>query len=129
MIVRNGDEKSFPQSFCTDYNDFVGTGTLEHPAGGCNLNNKLNRKGPGFFALGAPFTVEPGKTVIIDTFTGLSSSKDNENYSDAVMLRELDNLLRYFEKSESVEETLNEIINFHENYGKILPVQYRKQAV
>lgn len=118
MIVRNGDEKSFPQSFCTDYNDFVGTGTLEHPAGGCNLNNKLNRKGPGFFALGAPFTVEPGKTVIIDTFTGLSSSKDNENYSDAVMLRELDNLLRYFEKSESVEETLNEIINFHENYSK-----------
>nr|BAA22081.1 cellodextrin phosphorylase [Acetivibrio thermocellus] len=117
MIVRNGDEKSFPQSFCTDYNDFVGTGTLEHPAADV-IEQQAEPQRSGILCPGCAVYVEPGKTVIIDTFTGLSSSKDNENYSDAVMLRELDNLLRYFEKSESVEETLNEIINFHENYGK-----------
>ncbi|RXE58974.1 GH36-type glycosyl hydrolase domain-containing protein [Acetivibrio mesophilus] len=123
MIVRNGEEQSFPQSFCTDYNDFIGKGTLEHPSGGYNLNNKLNRKGPGFFALGSPLTVEAGETVIIDTFTGLSSSKDNANYSDATMCNELDNLLCYFEKGEAVKATLDEIINFQENYCKYFEFQ------
>lgn len=123
MVVRNGEKQSFPQSFCTNYNDFIGKGTLEYPSGGYNLNNKLNRKGPGFFALGSPIIAEPGEAVVIDTFTGLSSNKDNENYSDTTMCTELENLLHYFEKSEAVKATLDEIISFQENYCKYFEFQ------
>ncbi len=118
MIVRNEKGQKYPESFCTNYNDFVGSGTLEHPCGGCRLNNKLNRKGPGFFALGSPLFVCAGETTVIDTFTGLSSSKDNSNYSDKTMCTELDNLLIYYEKKEAVQATLDEIISFQENYCK-----------
>lgn len=118
MFARSGKNRIFPQSFCTDYNDFVGTGTLEHPTGGYSLNNKLNRKGPGFFALGTPFEAADGETVEIDSFTGLSSAKDNPTFSSKTMGAELENLLGYFEKQETTEDTLREVIDFQERYSK-----------
>jgi len=120
MFVRKDGKRIFPKSFCTDYNDFVGNGTLEHPAGGEHLNNKLNRKGPGFFALGTPFTIMPGQDIEIDTFTGMSSSKDNPNYDDTTMPKELEALLRYFEASDSVQSALREVIDFQEKYCKYI---------
>lgn len=120
MFLRRGEEVIFPKSFCTDYNDFVGSGTLEYPEHGAHLNNKLNRKGPGFFALGTPFSLDPGETVQIDTFTGLSSAKDNPDYSERTMLDEVENLLCYFQKKGAVDNVLGEVIKFQEDYRKYI---------
>lgn len=117
MLARGEGHTYLPDSFCTDYNDFVGNGTLEHPANGYFLNNKLNRKGPGFFALGIALVISAESQVIVDTFTGLSSNKDNEDFNEETMPTELNNLLAYYEKENQVTNTLEEIIRFQDEYS------------
>jgi cellobiose phosphorylase len=94
----------FPMEFCTDYNDFVGNGSLYHPAHLNRLACGLARKGPGFFALALPCTVEAGQTQYIDNFTGLVSAVDNPGFTEDSLPAEINALLREFRRPAVFDE-------------------------
>ena len=80
MVLHDGDKTFYPDEFCFNYADFIGEGTLECPTGAARLNNKHNRKGPGFFAVSAKLDIKKGATVQADNFTCLTSDVVNDNY-------------------------------------------------
>ncbi len=84
----------FPDQFSFDYTEFVGGGTLEEPLGAAQLSNRINRKGPGFFAVGLDIDLELKQEVKIDNFTGMVSSPPNGRPSERQYHCEIETLLK-----------------------------------
>lgn len=116
MVVRN-KENDFFNSFTTNYNDFLGDGTLERPENGCILNNKLNMKGPGFFALGASVMLRGNDTKIVDIFVGLSTKREEGEYNSTTMMYQLKKLLEYYNDAAKVDATLETIKKFQSDFS------------
>jgi hypothetical protein len=96
MIVYEKNNIRLPDEFCTDYNEFIGNGSLYNPDGIWHLTNNISRKGPGFFALASAFVIDDNNEKIIDNFTGLVSNVDNETFSDNQISIELERLISRF---------------------------------
>ena len=125
LMVHDGDKVVFPDQFCARYADFVGAGTLEKPQFAAVLSNSHSRKGPGFFALSAPFTVKAGDKVQIDNFTCLSSDCVNENYKeDITMQEELEALIARFTDAKALPSCLDKVISFAKNYSSYMQIKH-----
>jgi len=127
MQTKCGGKVAYPTEFCADYNDFVGTGSLNAPQGVGALTNRLNRKGPGFFALAGEATVAAGGACAFDTFTGLVSARldvEKRDHIDEVMA-----LLRSFEAEGSVAAALAEVAGFQKDFSSFLQVDSGDSAV
>ena len=125
LMVHDGDKVVFPDQFCARYADFVGAGTLEKPQFAAVLSNSHSRKGPGFFALSAPFTVKVGDKVQIDNFTCLSSDCVNENYKeDITMQEELEALIARFTDASALPSCLDKVISFAKNYSSYMQIKH-----
>jgi cellobiose phosphorylase len=120
MLIRNGDKVELPKEFCSNYNEFVGNGTLENPENISKLNNGLFRKGPGFFALSGSLSLEPGTAGIVDNFTGLVSSKANPNFNKNTLFEEITNLINKFKNPEEVSKALDANIKFYDRYRNFI---------
>lgn len=127
LVIRDEKTNRFPDEFCLNYNDFVGSGTLENPAFLAQLPNKLSRIGPGFFALAAEITLKPGETGFVDNFTGLVSSKANPSFSQESLAKEVDNLLRYFKDTESVPQALRSVKDFFTSYASFFALESERK--
>lgn len=123
MIVREGKKVGFPTEFCTSYNEFVGEGTLEHPEGLLRLSNKLARKGPGFFALGATLEVPSGGKARVDNFTGLISGRVDSQFRDETVARQLSNLIDRYSVDGEVDRALARSQEFLVQYSRYLKVR------
>lgn len=123
MLVRQGDCVTFPREYCFDFTEFVGNGTLENPAGLCQLSNRLCRKGPGFFALAAPVFLPPGEAVHCQNFTGVVSRKVNPQFNDKTFQEEIDNLIRKFAKPGAIDETIAANDRFYQQYRNFLQIR------
>ncbi len=123
ILIRTENGVDFAKEFCSNYNEFVGNGTLEDPEGLLFLTNKLNRKGPGFFALGGYFIVKENERAIIDTFTGVVSERANPEYSENSYVKEIKALIDKFKEKDSIEKALNENREFYKNYSSFFNVQ------
>ncbi|AZK46085.1 GH36-type glycosyl hydrolase domain-containing protein [Paenibacillus lentus] len=119
LVDRKGDVE-FPQEFCTNYNEFVGNGSLYRPEGVNQLSNRLYRKGPGFFALAADLSVEAGDVCQVRQFTGIVSSKLNDAYSEETVREEIHRLIEHFRSPGQVEEALKDNISFLKSYNELL---------
>ena len=125
LMVHDGDKVVFPDQFCTRYADFVGAGTLEKPQFAAILSNSHSRKGPGFFALSAPFTVKAEGKIQIDNFTCLSSDCVNENYKeDITMQEELEALIARFTDAKALPSCLDKVISFAKNYSSYMQIKH-----
>lgn len=125
LMVHDGDKVVFPDQFCARYADFVGAGTLEKPQFAAVLSNSHSRKGPGFFALSAPFTVKAGDKVQIDNFTCLSSDCVNENYKeDITMQEELEALIARFTDAKALPSCLDKVISFTKKYSSYMQIKH-----
>ncbi|MGC8765164.1 MAG: GH36-type glycosyl hydrolase domain-containing protein [Brevinematia bacterium] len=122
MIIRDKSENKFPAEFCSNYNEFVGRGTLENPEGLYILSNKIYRKGPGFFALGGYVDIEIDNHIIVDTFTGVVSNKANPSYSESSYYTEIHNLLEKFSTPDSIEKAIEDNRNFYTKYSSFLKI-------
>lgn len=121
LMIRNGNNVEFPKEFCSNYNDFVGNGTLEKPENISKLNNSLYRKGPGFFALAGNLTIESNDVGIVDNFTGLVSSKANPDFDkDNTLIEEVSNLINKFIDKDEVIKALGENIEFYDKYRNFI---------
>ena len=125
LIVHDGDKTVFPDQFCARYADFVGAGTLEKPQFAAILSNAHSRKGPGFFALSAPFTVQAGAKVQIDNLTCLTSDCVNPDYQeDITMQKELDALIARFSDASALPECLDKVISFTKKYASYMRIKH-----
>lgn len=125
LMVHDGDKVVFPDQFCARYADFVGAGTLEKPQFAAILSNSHSRKGPGFFALSAPFTVKAEGKIQIDNFTCLSSDCVNENYKeDITMQEELEALIARFTDAKALPSCLDKVISFAKKYSSYMQIKH-----
>ncbi|MNJ29325.1 N,N'-diacetylchitobiose phosphorylase [compost metagenome] len=122
MVDKKGDVE-FPKEFCTNYNEFVGNGSLHHPEGIYQLSNRLSRKGPGFFALAADLTLEAGEVCHVRQFTGIVSSKLNDSFSEETVREEIYRLIDRLRIPGQVEKFLEDSISFLSSYKKLLRLQ------
>ncbi|NLD49458.1 MAG: glycosyl transferase, partial [Clostridiaceae bacterium] len=106
-----------------NYNEFVGNGTLENPENLCKLSNYFYRKGPGFFALSGELKIEPGKSTIVDNFTGLSSGKVNPDFSENTFKTEVENLIKRFTREEEVIKALDKVAGFINRYSSFMQLK------
>lgn len=124
LIVHNNGYTSFANEFCMNYNEFVGTGSLNDPQSLHKLSNNLSRKGPGFFALATEITVEKNKSCFIDNFTGLVSDKANPSYNpEKIYISEISSLINKFSKSGEIEKAFNDNLSFLNQYSDFLQVK------
>ncbi len=122
MIIHNGKSTHLAREFCTDYNEFVGNGTLENPEGALILSNRLSRKGPPFFALAGEIKIKPGEKARIDTFTGMVSEKANPNFYASSYKEEISRLINYFSRNDSLAKAFQDIKRFQSRYCGFLQV-------
>lgn len=125
MMVHQDDRVVFPDSYCAKYSEFVGAGTLENPEFATFLSNRPSRKGPGFFALSVPVSIQPGKEIRADHFTCLSSDAVNEDFlEDVTMQQELDVLLTRFKEPSKLPQTLEDVTAFTSRYASYLQIRH-----
>lgn len=122
ILIREKNKNIFAKEFCSNYNEFVGKGTLENPEGVLQLSNKISRKGPGFFALAGYFQLEAGESKIVDTFTGVVSRRVNK---DSFYAEEISSLLKKFDKPEKLEDVIADIKNFNKRFSSFLQINSR----
>jgi hypothetical protein len=120
LVAHDARGRSLPREFSLDYTAFVGSGTLERPSGAAFLGNRLSRKGPGFFALAVPLTVDPGATALADAFTGLVSPRGNPDYSERSLEAEVGALLERYCAPEALPRALERVVAFQEEYASFL---------
>lgn len=128
MIIRNGNSVEFPKEFCANYNEFVGSGTLENPENVSKLSSHFYRKGPGFFALAGELKLEANGSVTVDNFTGLSSNKVNPDFNENTYKVEIENLLNKFSKDGEVEVALNKVEDFSNQYSSFMQLKTEDEA-
>ncbi len=119
ILIREKNKNNFAKEFCSNYNEFVGKGTLENPEGVLQLSNRISRKGPGFFALAGYFHLEAGESKIIDTFTGVVSKRVNK---DSYYVDEISSLLKKFDKPETLDEVISDIKSFNKKFSSFLQI-------
>ena len=125
LMVHEDGKVVFPDQFCARYADFVGAGTLENPQFAATLSNAHSRKGPGFFALSAPFTVASGAKVQIDNLTCLSSDCVNPNYKeDITMQEELEAVIARFSDAKALPSCLDKVISFTKKYASYMQIKH-----
>lgn len=123
MMIHQPDKVNLPREFCTDYNEFVGNGTLEHPEGLFRLSNRLSRKGPGFFALAGEIELLPRGTALIDNFTGLVSGKDGSGKKADSLQEQVQRMIKRFSDPSVVNHSLKSIKNFYHGFRSFLQVK------
>ena len=130
MMVRNGNRVLFPKEFCSNYNEFVGNGTLENPENVSKLSNNFNRKGPGFFALSGDLQLEPNAVGVVDNFTGLVSNKENPNFDkNNTLIEEVNNLINRFLDEEEVIKALEANIKFYDQYRSFIQLNSQDEEL
>lgn len=122
MITHKKEESVLPKEFCTSYSEFVGCGSLERPQGLFKLSNNLNRKGPGFFAVSSEITIDPSEEIFIDNFTGVVSTKTNDNFNEETFNNEVKTLISKYKNKKEIINAYNESVNFINDYGSYLQV-------
>ncbi|HEY8464475.1 MAG TPA: glycosyl transferase [Bacillota bacterium] len=129
-VIHQGGRTYWPREFVTNYNEFVGNGTLENPEGLYRLSNRLNRKGPGFFGVATELELTPGEECLVDNFTGLVSKQANPEFSPTSFEKELHALLdKYAMQPANLNRALEEVKSFYHHYRGFLQLKTATAAV
>ena len=96
---------------------------MYHPQGLCKLTNKLNTKGPGFFALGCSLELEPQNTIYVDHFAGLISRLEKTRVPEDFIIDQLENLHDQFSEEHTLHRSLKEQLRSYEKYSSYLQVE------
>lgn len=116
-----------------DISNFIGNGSLEHPENITSLGNKLQNKGPSFFAVKKHLEVHPKESVSIVTSTGLiEREKDLGKAIDAVepceYKKELKDIQHSFAKYSSFFKVETKNKDFDAYVNNNLPFQVLYQT-
>lgn len=115
LVGYKSGSKKYAHELCTQYTEFVGSGTLQRPQGLAKLSNRLSTKGPGFFALGLNVSLDANETSYADTFTGLVSVFENTAVPEDLVWEQISSLHKKFD---TVEEVNKSFARNSESYAK-----------
>lgn len=110
------EEKTYPTEIGTHYGEFIGSGSLNRPQGLGKLSNRLNTKGPGFFALGKKLHIGADEEAVVDHYSGLITDLQGTKVSKETVWKEITNLHNRFSDKEGVEEALDAQVEWYDNY-------------
>lgn len=123
LIVNKENEKYYGNEICTNYSEFVGSGSVDKPEGIGKFTNKLNTKGPGFFAIASKINLKANEEVSVNSFTGCVSNFDGSRVEWNKIEEEAEKLLNKYENNENVLESYKSICGFYDNYKEYLQVE------
>ena len=129
MLTHNRGKVGFIKEFCTNYNEFLGNGTLQEPDGLLKLSNNVYRKGPGFFAVATEFSLDVGEKCYVDQFTGIVSNKGNSLFSENSLQEEVGRLISVFSKPEEINKAFEENNNFLVHFSRFMQVQTQNEIL
>ncbi len=125
LLVHQDDKVILPKEYCAKYSELIGNGSLEEPQYLAHLSCRPSRKGPGFFAVAAPFTVKAGAKVQIDNFTCLTSDVLNKDFEDDVTIKdEISAVIERFSDPSALPAELNKIIEFTKSYSSYMKIKH-----
>lgn len=123
-VLHQNGKVVYPDSYCFKYDELVGSGTLRNPEHAGALPNRHTRKGPGFFAVGVPFTIEVGETISTNNFTGLVSEVVEDTFDTIATTRtQISSLLSRFADERAIRHSLEEVSTFCMQYSSYLNVK------
>ena len=122
MIAYEKGIKKYPTEICTHYGEFIGSGNLSKPQGVLKLSNRLNTKGPGFFALGCTLQLDAKETSYVDHFVGLISELKDTRVPEEVVYTQLDHLHTKFTSQDVAMQALKEQLESYQKYSSYLQV-------
>ncbi len=123
LIVNKDNEEYYGKEICTNYSDFIGSGSLDKPEGLGRFTNKLNSKGPGFFAIASKIKLQVNEEASVNSFTGCVSNFDGTRVQWDKVEKETDRLLEKYKYNEKVIESYKNICNYYDNYKDYLQVE------
>lgn len=123
LVGYDKEKKKYSHELCTQYTEFVGSGSLQKPQGLAKLSNRLNTKGPGFFALGLNLSLDANETGYADTFTGLVSVFGNTEVPQDLVYEQISNLHKKFDAVEEVNQSLVQIKDSYAKYSSYLQIE------
>ncbi|MBQ0124863.1 MAG: glycosyl transferase, partial [Clostridiales bacterium] len=100
--------------FCTTYNDFFGSGTIEHPEFGAHLASNLASKCVSFFAMAKSVVIEPGCKKTFDSFVGYTGDKTPDL---SVFKEKLSNFTSKYRNAENTAAAYKKVCGFAEEYS------------
>ena len=127
MAYEKGTKK-YASELCSQYGEFIGSGNLNRPQGLLKLTNRLNTKGPGFFALGCNLEVEAHNTVYADHFAGLVSTLEAKVVPEELVQEQISNLHSKFKTEKVVKDSLEEQMESYRKYSAYLQVDTGDKA-
>lgn len=106
--------------YCVSYTDFIGTGTLEHPANAAHLTSHPARKAAPFFAMGKTLNIPAKSKTFVNEFVGYTY---DEKDSRASLDEKLKVLCDKFTSPESLDAALEDVKTFYKEYSSYLSVE------
>ncbi len=122
-------EVILPDSYCLDFRRFVGNGSLEEPENIAFLDNAYPRKGPAFFALKLPVSIEPGTSAECQSFNGLVSRHEGEPVTEEVMARRMTAFASKALDREWGHGALRQVLRFQDEYRRAVQVKTPRPEV
>lgn len=107
------------EDYCTSYSEFIGNGSLEHPAGGARLSSKKARKTVSFFAMEKSVNIKPGKKAELLSLVGMMTVQSGD---DAPFLSALEKLLRKYRADGAAKEALERQIKFSRDFASYIKI-------
>ncbi len=122
LVIHDDAGTRYPREFSLDYTEFTGSGTLERPQGLAFLGNRINRRGPGFFAFAGELTIKAGGTAVADSFTGLVSARANPSWDEASLEREVGELLARYRDPQQIPKALDRVTDYQSRFSSYLRI-------
>ncbi|NCC52158.1 MAG: glycosyl transferase [Spartobacteria bacterium] len=111
-----------PDSYCLDYSHFIGAGSIAHPENVVNLDNDYPKKGPAFFAVGCPMSLNPGNSMRCHSFNGSISRHEGRPVTDDILCEYMSTLAEKVASPAWAEDGLARVIDYQERYRSAVQV-------
>jgi len=126
------DEKGtaiLPDSYCLDYNRFIGKGSIAHPENVVSLDNDYPKKGPAFFAVGCPMNLKPDTSVACHSFNGSVSRHEGRPVTDEVLCEYMSKLAEKVATPHWADECVTTLVDYQERYRSAVQVRSPDEQV
>ena len=117
MVVSGGE---YLDSYCTNYEEFVGNGNIEHPENVAFLPSSLTMKIAPFFAVSKNVLVSAKEKVTVEEYTGYSFVQGGD---DKPFLDSLSKFSKKYVKSTSFDTAFKAVKDFSKKYSGFLQVK------
>ena len=117
MVVSDGEHLD---SYCTNYEEFVGNGNIEHPENVAFLPSSLTMKIAPFFAVNKNVSVPSNGKATVEEYTGYSFVSNGD---DKPFLDSLSKFSKKYVKSSSFDLAFKAVKDFSKKYSDFLQIR------